>query len=130
MLAHPLLGQILGRNNFGVGSQSDFTRAGYRNCCMERAGATLRSPQFQLLPNGHCRHDLVRRVTAGLLARPTLKFGGADGGMIDCVFNKPVESGVSARRDPGGNSTNLARNCEIESCLAKTNFGRVKQNLS
>jgi hypothetical protein len=37
---------------------------------------------------------------------------------------------VSARRDPGGNSINLTRNCEIESGLATNHFGRVKQNLS
>ena len=37
---------------------------------------------------------------------------------------------VSARRDPGRNSINLTRNCEIESGLATNHFGRVKQHLS
>jgi hypothetical protein len=37
---------------------------------------------------------------------------------------------VSARRDPGGNSVNLTRHCEIESVLATNHFGRVKQQLS
>jgi hypothetical protein len=41
--------------------------------------------------------------------------------IADSFGASPVSSAldVSTRRDPGGNSTNLARNCEIESCLAK-----------